>query len=133
MFLRGVIHGAALSALGVLLAFLLPYLTMDNDLLKIFAVLILVAPLLYIGYKFRGKIDMPVIEYIVYRNHKLWLYLMGAGLITALTSTMLKIHLNSIINFDPLTFVITYVSSLFGNTATMATIIFIGSSLNKKQ
>lgn len=133
MFLRGVVHGAALSALAILLAFLLPYLTMDNDLLKIFAVLILVAPLLYIGYKFRGKIDLPVIECIVYRNHKLWIYLMGAGLITALTSTMLKIHLNSIINFDPLTFVITYVSSLFGNTATMATIIFIGSSLNRKQ
>lgn len=132
MFLKGIIHGAALSALAILIVFLLPYLTMDHDLLKISTSLILAAPLLYIGYKFRGKIEVPLIEYIVFKNHKLWRYLIGAGLITAVTSTTLKIYFNSIINFDALTVVITYAASMFGNTATIATIIFIGSSLNRK-
>ena len=130
MFLKGLIHGAAISALAILIAFFLPYVTQDINVLKLLTAVILATPFLYIGYKFRGKIEVSLFDYIFFHNQKLWLYPISAALITATTSTLLTIFSDNTNKLWPFLVATIYAMSVLGHAAKITTIIFIGFWLN---
>ena len=131
MLLKGLIHGAAISALAILIAFFLPYVTQDINVLKLLTAVILATPFLYIGYKFRGKIEVSLFDYIFFHNQKLWLYPISAALITATTSTLLTIFSDNTNKLGAFLVATIYAMSVLGHAAKITTIIFIGSWLNR--